>query len=107
MRSTKETTCPRGWVARYRLTVQHWHAALSRAWRGMRALLGRAVRSIPGVNMLVRFSRRRKGLPASNSTGSMRRTGSELFDSQAGAAVSHIARQLPCLPLPGICWDLL
>ena len=85
MRSVKEPTCPRGWSARYRLTMQHRREAVARAWRGVLASLGRAVRSIPGVTALLRFSKRRKGLPASTSTGSMRRTGSDLFESQAGA----------------------
>jgi len=85
LRSIKETTCARGWVARYRLTVQHWREAAVRAWRGMCAVFGSAVRSVPGVNALIRFSKRRRGLSASTSTGSMRRTGSDLFESQAGA----------------------
>ena len=88
--SVKEPVCPRGWSARFRLAMRSRREAVARAWRGVKSMLARAVYSIPGVGALLRWVMRRS---ASTGVASMRRTGSELFESQAGAAVLQIIFQ--------------
>ena len=85
--SARQPACRHGWSARFRLWVQRWRESLARAWQRLRAAPAKAARGIPGVSALLRWSRRRlRRQAASSSAGSMRRTGSELFDSQAGGA---------------------